>query len=478
MLILHLLKNNTFVLSTYRSSVPRYLKTIIPMSMIQDSGGKPRLWEKLTGNPEELSIENRTFNYVCVITFFLLAASLLFDIFICQSLMIGVVSGLIVVLGILYYLSRFRKIYKIGITLFTTFSYFALAINYFANEGINGPTLILFFVTFFFLITLTKRRFHPLWIAVHISVVMALLAVEYYKPGLVPTTYPNRPSRFMDMGVTTIICMIFIYAINRYLNNFYHSRVVLADDRALAISDQNKKILAQNQMLERVNEEKNKLFSIVSHDLKAPLDSIRGYLILLSGNMLDEDEKQNIEDELLDQTKYTTDLLMNLMSWAKAQMHGVVVNLVPLHLKTLVEEVAGHKKSVAARKGIKLTYSIYPTIEVVGDKDMLHIVLRNLVNNAIKFTDAGGEVCIKATKMGEKVMISIQDTGIGIPIEKQAEIFTLKTQSTYGTNKEKGIGLGLMMCKEFMDYQQGDIWFESEPGKGTTFYIALPMTLL
>ena len=137
-----------------------------------------------------------------------------------------------------------------------------------------------------------------------------------------------------------------------------------------------------------------------------------------------------------------------------------------------------HKIVVAGRKNIKLTYAIDPTIEVIADEEMLRIVIRNLVNNAIKFTNSGGEIFIKAYKKGIRAEVLVQDNGIGIPMEKQGDIFTLKARSTFGTNSEKGIGLGLRMCKEFIDYQHGDIWFESIAGQGTGFYISLPIARL
>ena len=105
---------------------------------------------------------------------------------------------------------------------------------------------------------------------------------------------------------------------------------------------------------------------------------------------------------------------------------------------------------------------------------MLRIVLRNLVNNAMKFTNAGGAVTISAEEDGDDILIVVADTGIGIDPSRKQDIFTLKTQATFGTNQEKGVGLGLAMCKEFAEYQGGSIWFESERGKGSRFYVALP----
>jgi len=435
-------------------------------------------WTKLIGSSEEFSMRNRAFNFVCVITSFLLSICLAFDIYINQLYMSVVIIILLLSLSVAFYFARYKKKYKAGVVIFAVVSYLVLILNYLWNGGHEGPTLIYFVLTFLFLLILSNNKLHYLWAVFHISTVISLLYIEFNNPNLLPSNYETNLDKFLDIGVSYFIAIIFIYSLFTYLRDFFNAKRLVADERAIAISAKNKQIIAQNQQLEQVNEEKNKLFSIVSHDLKAPLDSIRGYLELLSGNMLDEDEKEKIQDELLIQTKYTSDLLSNLMSWAKAQMHGVIVNLAPHNVQKMIDEIASNKKPVAARKGIKLTYSIDPALEVVCDKDMIHIVMRNLINNAIKFTNDGGEVYIKAAKKTDILIISVTDTGIGIPAEKQNEIFTLRTRSTYGTNQEKGIGLGLMMCKEFIEYQNGKIWFESNYGIGTTFFVSLPLTRL
>lgn len=442
------------------------------------SNVKNSFWTKLVGHPEDFSMQNRAFNFVCIIAFVLLSICIVFNIYIGQRFMTNLIAIILPTLLTAYFFARFKKKYKIGIIFFAVASYIILFLNYFHNSGIDGPTTILFIVTFLFLLTLGNKRIYYVWILLHILSVVFLLYTEYNYPDLVPKTYNTRFDKFLDIGVSYIASIIFISALFIYLRDFYNAKRLIADERALAISAKNKQILVQNKLLEQINEEKNKLFSIVSHDLKAPLDSIRGYLELLSGNMLETDEKEKIEEELIIQTKYTSDLLANLMSWAKAQMHGVIVNLAPYNVQNMVHYIANNKKPVAARKGIKLTYSINPEIEVVCDKDMFQIVLRNLINNAIKFTNEGGEVSIKAVKKADNLILSVSDTGIGIEPEKQSEIFTLKTRSTYGTQQEKGIGLGLMMCKEFVEYQHGEIWFESKHNIGTTFFVSLPLTRL
>jgi two-component system, sensor histidine kinase and response regulator len=440
--------------------------------------GNSKLWNKLTGDPAEFSMENRVFNYVCVTSFVLLIYGVIFDLGIVQYIPAAIIASIMLLLVVLYYYSRFKKKYQTGIVVYAVATYLLLILNYFTNFGINGPTISLFFLTFNLLITIGKPKHFPIWISMHIGIVVALVLTEYLHPEWIPYTYRGKTDRFLDIIFSYSIAIIFIFTITNYLRRYFLNERSVAKASATAISEQNKLILEQFHQLEQVNAEKNKLFSIVSHDLKSPLDSIMGYLTLMSEDLLDKNERAELENQLLTQTKYTSDLLLNLLSWAKTQMEGVNVHLAPVALKGILETVTNNKVSFAARKGVKVTHSIDPTIEVVADKDMLTIVIRNLVNNAIKFTKPGGEVYIKAIRAGGNVELSVQDNGIGIPVEKQDEIFTLKTQSTYGTNNEKGIGLGLRMCKEFMEYQHGRIFFESKEGVGSVFYISLPVAKL
>ena len=390
--------------------------------------------------------------------------------------MSGIMMTLMIVQAVLYYNSLVKKKYQSGIVVYAIASYFAMIANYYYNAGIQGPTIYLFFLTFQLLVSISPRKLSRLWIVLHLTFALLLLFGEYFRPEIIADTYPDRLSRFQDVAWTYVICIVFVYFITRNLRDSYYEEKKLSEETLAAFSAQNEMILKQNHELERINEEKNKMFSIVSHDIRSPIDSIRGYLEVLSEDLLDAEEKKHIESELLGQVKYTSDLLVNLLYWSKAQMKGVTVNLVPLKLINMIDDARNFKMAGAAKKGIKLTYAIDRELEVVADKDMLRIVLRNLVINAIKFTQPGGEISIKVVRQEKNALISIQDNGIGIPAEKQKEIFSLKTSSTFGTKDEKGMGLGLMLCKEFVEYQNGKIWFESIEGEGSTFFISLPLT--
>lgn len=128
----------------------------------------------------------------------------------------------------------------------------------------------------------------------------------------------------------------------------------------------------------------------------------------------------------------------------------------------------------AARKNIDISTDFDPSVIVYADSDMMQLILRNIIGNAIKFTPNGGKIGIQSTIDGDNCVIAIRDNGIGISQEKQQLIFSLNVESTFGTNNEKGVGLGLLLCMDFIRAQNGRIWFESESGNGTSFYISIP----
>ncbi|MGN6477279.1 MAG: sensor histidine kinase, partial [Flavipsychrobacter sp.] len=240
-------------------------------------------------------------------------------------------------------------------------------------------------------------------------------------------------------------------------------------DRERVASMEKADLLAQS------NAEKNKLLSIISHDMRAPFTHIQGYLQLLSQVEINSMERLELEKELLSATDQTIEMLSNLLYWSRSQMEGVAANLVETNLLTVVNNTLEIEKALAARKGIHLSYHIDEHITVVADANMLQLVTRNIVNNAIKFTPQGGSIDIRTDVAGGECRIIVADNGKGIETDRQAILFSMESGSTFGTNNEKGVGLGLPLCKEFMERQGGHIDFESTPGKGSTFYISVPL---
>lgn len=423
-------------------------------------------WKNIVGNPANFSLENRLFNSVSIITLAGLFIFIPFNIYIGLPYIALLLGTVFLIQAYLYYLSRYKKKFHSASIIFCFVAYIFLGTNYYLNSGINGPTILAFVVSFVLFIAITPPRWHKVWLALHTLVVCGLLVMEYTNTAI-HYTYKNLPDRFTDTAGTYIVLIISLYFVVRYAFTNYNNERMRAEKQAEAIA-------IKNHELDDLNREKSRLFSMISHDLRAPLNSIQGYLELLSEGLLGDIDKAHIEKELLNHTRQTQDMLFNLLSWSKSQLSGGNADLQPLNFYSTVSATLDMLSTVANKKGITLTNAIDPGINVKADADMLQLVVRNLVHNAIKFTGDKGLISIKAYTGNNECLISIKDNGMGIPEDKQKDIFSLKIRSAQGTGKERGIGLGLFLCRQLIELQDGRIWFTSQPGKGSEFMLALP----
>lgn len=236
----------------------------------------------------------------------------------------------------------------------------------------------------------------------------------------------------------------------------------------------NQRLEAQKRELEEANELKNKLFSIVAHDLRTPLSALIGMLDLLRDEALTPKEIRGISAELDLSLRHNVNIMENLLSWSKQQMSGMSVDIEELDPHAIAEEIVEAYKFNARHKKVVLKNKINPDLNVRADYDMLKLVLRNLVSNGIKFSEAGDEVIIDAEFQDGVVRFEVSDTGIGIPEDLQQKIFKTITESRSGTKNESGSGIGLHLCKQFIEAQEGGMDFDSTPGKGSRFYFTLP----
>jgi len=242
--------------------------------------------------------------------------------------------------------------------------------------------------------------------------------------------------------------------------------------------DVEKQLKKYSEDLKRSNDAKDKLFSIISHDLKSPFNSILGFLNLLSEQYDDfsEDERKSVILDLKKSSENTFVLLENLLTWSRTQTDGIKVNSIYFELAEVVDQQFEVLKSTAASKSINLKNHVSNDIKVYADKDMVKTILINLTNNAIKFTRPEGVITVTAKINDNYVEISVEDKGVGIAGPVLENMFESgKLHSTLGTSKEKGTGLGLLICKEFTERNNGRIWAESETGKGSTFIFTLPL---
>jgi len=240
------------------------------------------------------------------------------------------------------------------------------------------------------------------------------------------------------------------------------------------------KLLASEKKLTELNDTKDKLLTIIGHDLKNPFNTILGFSELLRNNLhtFEKDKSENFLDIINSSAKSTLTLLGNLLDWAKTQTGQITFKPEMIRLFYIVEEIFDVTESMAKSKNIDLSYNFSENLYVYADKNMLKTILRNLISNAIKFTKVGGKVEILANKKSNYTEINVIDTGVGIKPAIKEKLFNSELNpASQGTAKEKGSGLGLILCKEFVYRHQGKIWVESELDKGSKFSFTLPSNL-
>jgi two-component system sensor histidine kinase/response regulator len=221
---------------------------------------------------------------------------------------------------------------------------------------------------------------------------------------------------------------------------------------------------------------KDKLFSIIGHDFRSPLHSLKGMLELVSKKTISPQEFDRFSGDLKKKIDSVYDNLDNILNWSVSQLQGIKARPVPVNPGLLVSEVFDLHGEIARVKKVYLSNDISESIEVYADKDQLRLVIRNLVSNALKFTPAGGYVRVWGQARGQKAIIYVQDSGVGIAAADLGKLFVKESPwSATGTNNEKGLGLGLLLCKEFIESNNGSLEVKSEPGVGSTVSFSLPL---
>lgn len=229
------------------------------------------------------------------------------------------------------------------------------------------------------------------------------------------------------------------------------------------------------EKLQELNKLKDRLFSIISHDLRTPLLSLMDILSMANDGMVSDEEFRSFLPTLTKNIGYTSGLVENLLQWSKSQLEGTIINAIHFDIRDNISYLINSFTQIAADKGIALKNNIHVLTTVYADMDMIQAVLRNLLSNAIKFCRDGDKIIVEASVKRNMVTICINDTGVGIASENVDKLFGNQNFSTRGTTNEQGTGLGLLLCKDFIEKNGGRIWVESVQGHGSNFYFTLPV---
>lgn len=414
---------------------------------------KNAFWVELIGSPSLFSLESRIFHSISIGLIALTCLYVPYNIY--AGLYVAAVSAFLIGLFFLhqYYYSRFHGNAH-NSTLFGLIGILILGINYFANSGINGSTDLIWPAYLLLVFAISPYRQHIQWLFVYLSCFLVLHILEYYYPFLVKNPFAAGRGQFIDRITAFPMPVVTIYIVIKFMRRSYDKERKAAEEKTIAVQT---------------------LMSIISHDMRTPLMNIQSYLELLNTNVLDAEDRRVLEKALLKSTNNTMEMLSNLLYWSKSQMEGPNVNLVVANLLTVLGGTLEMERIHALKKNISLNYHIPHAMEVIADVNMLQLVVRNLISNAVKFTPHGGQVTIEAEVISEECKITVSDNGNGIPPDKQEKIFSIKSDPEFGTDNERGIGLGLVLCKEFIERQEGRIGFESQAGLGSRFFIFIKL---
>lgn len=419
-----------------------------------------RIRHLVTGAPHHFPLTVRIFHSVLVISIAALAYNIPLNIAVGLPA-IALASALSCALVILlFYLSRYRGKTALSRRIFCFIGTALFIANFFLNSGIDGPTSYFFILMAVIIVAVAPVVEYWYWVGSNIMLLVGLHFIQYYHPQWVPYTYPARADRFIDMSSAYVTVVFLVLACFYMIRKHYDAERLEAQANAARLRE--------------LDAEKNKLFSIISHDLRSPLSLIQNYLELLTEFDLSEEERRGIKTQLLASTRGTLDLVNNVLHWSKSQMNGSTVKKELLAVDILLESQVQLFSAIAARKGIVLESVFEKGATVWGSADMVQLIVRNLLNNAIKFTSAGGSVSLNVSRNTDMCLITVEDSGNGRPAQLTEDIFQLSAVTSTGTANEKGVGLGLSLCREYSTLLGGRIWFNSHPESGTTFFVELP----
>lgn len=239
-----------------------------------------------------------------------------------------------------------------------------------------------------------------------------------------------------------------------------------------------KELMESRARLSEANFTKDRFFSIIGHDLKSPFNSIVGFseILLEKINKKDYNGIEKHAEIIHDSSHRVINLLTNLLEWSRTQTGKIEFKPEYLELEVQINDVVELLNDSAQRKSIFISKRLPHNIPVVADKSMIKTILRNLISNAIKFTNPGGEIIISVEQNSKELIVSVADNGVGIKKEDINNLFRIDcSTSTFGTNEETGTGLGLLLCKEFIEMHGGKIWAESDGVSGSVFNFSLPL---
>lgn len=423
--------------------------------------------QKYLGNPQEFGVEQRIVHLIALLGALGVSLSLLLTA-VFSPFQTGFLYMLVLPLlfaGVFVLSRLYRKILLAHVLIFLASVYgFFIALLYFG--GLSSPAFYGYFVAFEVLLISSPNK---LW---HRFYLVFSLALGLFTFLFVAKDWAPLESRL----VYTLLYSAFTFLIfwgTLMIIRGYQSLMAKSQDYNQELERKNKQVAAKIADVQELNAQKDRLFSIIGHDLRNPLNGIEGFLTVMEDDNLDRATQKKVQKQLLDLTRNSRTLLDNLLAWAKRE--GQARDFKDLLLSDLSEEALKPLYPLAQEKNINIQDQTQnESLYLFGDPHMVVMILRNLVSNAIKFTAPGGWIKLRAYERNEQILIEVEDNGVGMDQRQQERLFTNRREVSLGTNKEKGVGLGLLLCADYSAGMGGRIEVRSQKDKGTCFSVTLP----
>ena len=377
----------------------------------------------------------------------------------------------------LYLLTRNGKInYKTGFIIFYILALYILSYSFFIASGIAGTTNVLFLSLIAANGLLSHKEFKNFFFVLTVLLYCSLYVFElYYPESIKPQT--DTQLKF-DILFTTLLLIIGIHLFTRSYWSQYLFQKQLAHNENKVVFDQNRTILKQNEELKSINHTKDKLNSIIAHDIKGPVFAFKDLVRFMSDNYKSMDEEE-IDDAFLAINSSAENLSLlsqNLLAWSKNQISSSSVNPDLIFSSDIIEFNLDLLRPQIERKKLKVNTNFNEGTKIFVDQDMFSTIIRNILSNAIKFTPEEGEITLSEIIEDNTIKFSVKDTGNGISKEAMNKIFSTDSNyTTLGTKGEKGTGLGISICMEFATLNNGKLYVAESSKNGTEFILELPI---
>lgn len=412
-------------------------------------------WNFLKGESDTHSLESRIYNSVCIASIVIIAYNVIFSLILGKFIWTLITCLLLPVQFYLYYLSRFQSKTQLSATVYILIIHLFFAYSYTVSGGIGGSSLLSFITVYFAILAANPRKRYFFWTSYHIALVLGLITWEFYHPDFISSGYISRAEQFIDISSTYLVTILLLLACLSYIINNYTIEKIKAEQKSAK--------------LDQLSKTQKRLIHIISHDYRAPLRNIHRYLELLENETLSKEERKLLTADLKQTVNFTNNLLLGLLKWNPEDTRSLNLSMDRVNLQQVLSDTLQLYGGIARGKNIELTHSISHSLEVVVNSEFLELIIRNLIDNAVKFSNEGCHITLKAISQKEHVLIEVTDNGDGIPETIQEEILA-KWDEEFTANSSQGIGLKL--AREYALAMKGNLSFKTSSA-GSTFQLVV-----